>query len=198
MISDILLNKFVKSELNGDQWFILLLKTEKKLKQLSLLMNRIKNLEETLYSLESLDYIRITDDIYNDDLTANIDCFFVKEKGISLFLSDSINFKDLAEKIRNLFPAGIKTGGYYVRGSVSSIEAKLKKFNKKFPQYSEEDIINATKNYIDRKRKENWNMIKTAENFIFKDEVSILAAECENLRDEMFGEMDDEWTRNIM
>lgn len=94
--------------------------------------------------------------------------------------SNTDNLIKLAEEMRELFPKGIKSGGYPVRSSVYDIADKLKKFMKKHT-YSNEVILNATKQYLRRKESENWNFVQIAVYFIEKNGVSALAAECESL-----------------
>ena len=94
--------------------------------------------------------------------------------------SHTDNLIKLAEELRELFPKGIKSGGYPVRSSVYDIADKLKKFMKKY-SYSNEVILKATKQYLKRKEAENWNFTQIAVYFIEKNGISTLAAECENL-----------------
>lgn len=86
----------------------------------------------------------------------------------------------LAQRIRDLFPKGIKSGGYPIRSNVYDIADKLKKFMKKH-KYSPELIIKATENYIKRKETEGWNFTQIAVYFIEKNGMSTLASECEGL-----------------
>ncbi len=59
-------------------------------------------------------------------------------------------FEALASKLRELYPEGRKAGTSYMwRDSIPTITKKLKAFVKKFgDKYSDEDIIEATKRYI--------------------------------------------------
>jgi len=90
----------------------------------------------------------------------------------------------LATKIRNLFPKGIKSGGYLVRNNEGDIADKLRKFFKKH-KYSHEQVLKATQNYIKRKEVEGYSYMQKATYFIEKDGVSNLAAECDNLSEEV-------------
>ena len=56
---------------------------------------------------------------------------------------------ELADKLREIFPAGKKPGYAYTwRDSTSCIADRLKKFFLKYGKYSDEEIINATKEYV--------------------------------------------------
>lgn len=90
---------------------------------------------------------------------------------------------ELASKIRDLFPKGVKSGGYLVRSSEGDIADKLRKFFKKH-KYTTEQVLKATKNYVSRKESENYAYMQRATYFIEKDGVSNLAAECDNLSEE--------------
>lgn len=91
---------------------------------------------------------------------------------------------ELASKIRELFPKGVKSGGYLVRSSEGDIADKLRKFFKKH-KYSHEKVLKATENYVNRKRNEGWAYMQRAIYFIEKDGSSNLAAECDNLESEV-------------
>lgn len=57
---------------------------------------------------------------------------------------------NLANKLRGLFPAGKKSGYAYTwRDSPSCIADRLRKFTAKYGDYSDEDIVAATKKYVD-------------------------------------------------
>lgn len=86
----------------------------------------------------------------------------------------------LAKQIRNLFPAGVKSGGYPVRSSESDITDKLRKFFKKH-KYTHEQVLEATERYVERKRNEGWAYMQRVVYFIEKDGSSNLAAECDEL-----------------
>lgn len=160
--------------------------------------NRAKYINLVM-DLESLNLVKIIGDLYDDDLNPLLNSILVRAEGLKIFQDqlEATEIEELAKELRDLFPSGIKSGGYYVKGNLKDIKYKLVKFIKKYPKYDKDIIIKATKNYIDRKRAENWNMIKTIENFILKDNTSVLASECENLL-ENGDEPDDLWMRNIV
>ena len=89
------------------------------------------------------------------------------------------DIESIAIQYRDLWPAGIKSGGYYVKSGISTISGKLRKFLKSFPQYSPEDVLNATRRYVGESRRDNYQFMKTAEYFIYKDESSVLETYCE-------------------
>jgi len=126
-----------------------------------------------LESLEERGYLKITGNGIRD--------FSLREEGKDLFENVEVNsVVELASKIREIFPAGIYSGGLPVRSSVIDIADKLRKFLKKH-NYTHQQILQATSNYIKRKESENWNYIQRAVYFIEKDKVSSLAAECDGL-----------------
>jgi len=93
--------------------------------------------------------------------------------------SSNKDIRDLCEMYSQLWPKGVKSGGYYVRTGVSSLFKKMQKFVRNHPQYSFELILRATKKYIEEKRKENWYMIACSDNFIEKNDSSRLEGYCE-------------------
>lgn len=109
----------------------------------------------------------------------------IRDLGLELIgQSNSDNIIEFAEKFKELFPKGIKSGGYPVRSSTSDIADKLRKFFKKH-KYSQEQVLEATKRYIDRKGNEGYSFMQTAVYFIEKNGVSNLAAEIDSLGDKI-------------
>ena len=106
-----------------------------------------------------------------------------------------INYQGLAAQIRELFPNGVKSGGAYVRSSVLSLANKLKTFNNKFPGYTEEQILNATKAYVNEMSKVNYQYMKLAEYFIIKDNASILESYINNMEEESTSPVQQEAVR---
>lgn len=148
-------------------------------------------------------YIEIDDGVaYLTDKTREL--FKIPREGfvtpkVELHVAASAeNIKQLAEKYRNLFPTGVRSGGYLVRGTAESCEKKLKSFRRKYPDYDEAIILQATKNYVDRKAREAYNHMKLAPYFIEKDGISMLAAECEELlANGTTGRSDDDWGKDV-
>lgn len=75
---------------------------------------------------------------------------------------------ELAEKLREIYPEGKKEGTpYYWRDSKQIIAQKLNNFFKKFGNYTDEEIINATKKYIET-YKNNRQFMQLLKYFISK------------------------------
>lgn len=101
--------------------------------------------------------------------------------GIFNDLKDEPNidsFEEFATKYRLTFPSGVISGNQYVRSSERDIQAKLKKFEKEY-NYDRSTILKAAKNYVDRCKLKNYSYMKLAHFFIFKNNESALASECE-------------------
>ena len=103
---------------------------------------------------------------------------------IKLFNTSNIDVNALAIEMRNLFPSGVKTGGYSVKSHPKVIALKLKKFIKEYPDFTKSNIIEATTKYVEDRRKANWSYMKALQYYIYKDNVSTLAADCMALSDE--------------
>jgi len=113
-------------------------------------------------------------------------------------LTSSSNIKELSKKYRNLFPTGVRSGGYLVRATAESCEKKLKAFLRKYSDYDEAIILKATEKYIQRKSRESYMHMKLAPYFIEKDGISMLASECEELISEgTDGRGDDDWGKDV-
>ncbi len=78
----------------------------------------------------------------------------------------------LAEKLRELFPAGKKPGYAYTwRDSVSCISDRLKKFFMKYGEYTDEQVIEATKAYV-ASFNGNYQYMQLLKYFIWKNKVT--------------------------
>lgn len=121
--------------------------------------------------LEEHGYIKMLgDDIKDIDL---------RESSLQMFQQiKSTEAVSLAEEMRNLFPIGIKSGGYPVRGNLRDIEEKLKAFFKKY-NYSKKTVLEATRRYIREKEDSGFSYIQIITYFISKNNVSQLASYCE-------------------
>lgn len=91
---------------------------------------------------------------------------------------------DWVDEFRDLWPAGQFSGGYRIKGDRRACQEKLKQFLKDYPEYDKDTILAATKRYLERKERENWQFVQLAHYFISKNKVSTLATECEALRTE--------------
>jgi len=89
------------------------------------------------------------------------------------------------EEWRELWPRGVKSGGYRVKSSLMEITTKMKIFTNRYP-YSKDIIMEATKNFLERKAMENFAYIKLAKYFILKDGESTLADECEAVLEDIY------------
>ena len=79
----------------------------------------------------------------------------------------------------DLFPKGIKSGGYYIRSDLNGCKKKMKKFMSIHPEYPKDIVMKATQNYIVRCEHNGYQYMKLAPYFIEKDGLSVLAGECE-------------------
>lgn len=87
--------------------------------------------------------------------------------------------KDWINEWLEMFPKGVKSGGYYIKTDLNGCRKKMKKFTSTHPEYTKETIIKATQNYINRCEHNGYQYMKIAPYFIEKDGVSMLSGECE-------------------
>ena len=86
--------------------------------------------------------------------------------------SSGDRFVTLANKLREIFPAGKKPGYAYTwRDSESCIADRLKKFFLKYGEYSDEQIIQATKDYV-ASFNGNYQYMQLLKYFIWKNKVT--------------------------
>lgn len=77
----------------------------------------------------------------------------------------------------DLWPSGVKSMGYYVKGSSAACLDKMNKFVEQ-TEYDKEVIINATKRYITEMKHKGWKGMQLSHYFIEKNKASTLEAYC--------------------
>ena len=87
----------------------------------------------------------------------------------------------------DLFPKGVKSCGYYVRSDLNGCKKRMKKFISTHPEYNEDIIMKATRNYVTRCEYIGFQYMKLAPYFIEKDGLSTLAGECEAISNDVQG-----------
>lgn len=107
------------------------------------------------------------------------------------------DYKPLAIKLQNIYPEGRKgETAYYWRGSMPEIVKKLQTFFAKYPKVTEEQVIQATTNYV-TVFKANTTYMQLLKYFIEKDGNSTLMAYIEHLSTHQVYEKED-WTSNLV
>ncbi len=129
-----------------------------------------------LFQLQKEGYIKLDEDFKP----------ILRKKALDLKGNDKKNPKvranNILDKFRELFPTGSNNGGYRYRGDKQGCLNKLELFFKDNPDYTDEEVLQATKNYIDR-FKPTYQGMRQAHYFIKKDKVSDLLGELEGLNE---------------
>lgn len=84
------------------------------------------------------------------------------------FINDDAELIKLAQELKEIFPKGSKIPGHQWAEGVKLIVLRLKIFFKKYGIYSNEEIINAAKAYVESFNG-NYQYMQTLKYFIFKD-----------------------------
>lgn len=105
------------------------------------------------------------------------DCLNIDKVNLQLIKGSELNWID---EYYNIFPKGVRTSGYFVKGDKKSCEKKLIKFLKENPAYNKEIIIAATTRYVSDMKNRGYSYMQTAAYFIEKNGNSALAGYCEN------------------
>jgi hypothetical protein len=109
-------------------------------------------------------------------------------------ISDIVTKKpDPIEEWVNLWPKHVINNSYRVSGSVPDCKTRMNTFSKRFPMFTWDIIMEATKRYLKRQEALGWKMTKKNYKFIYDRDGSMLAEECEAL---VRGEEDNQ-TNNI-
>lgn len=88
----------------------------------------------------------------------------------SIIKEDTRDLKELAQALKEIFPKGKKDGtGMPWTDGVALIEKRLKLFFKKYGEFPYEDIIEATRKYVEGFNG-NYRLMRTLRYFIWKEE----------------------------
>lgn len=93
-----------------------------------------------------------------------------------------VNVKDWIEEWRELFPKGLNSNGYPYRGDKEACVGKMQSFIRNY-NYTQEEILNATKIMVNRFKLKNYEFMPQAHYFIEKSRVSQLKQFCDMVRD---------------
>lgn len=144
--------------------------------------------KDSLDYLVNLGYLQLT----TEKLGYRFSNMKVSEQFINHFIEKPFISKVAKEKVEDwidewyeLWPKGIKSGGYLVRSDKNGCLNKMKKFVKLNPDFSKEIIIRATKDYINHLRMSNFAFIQLAHYYIFKNDISNLAGACESIKEKL-------------
>lgn len=174
---------------------------------MTLTIRGCKNLDFTLSNLQAREIVVLKDGKYLvtqhwSDVIDEILCDSSKET------DSEERLRSLARKMMACFPEGKMPGtAYYYRCNVREVSLKLKKFFIAYGEYSDEDIIDATKRFV-ASYKGDYKYMPLLKYFISKNkkvlgedeeyhvqEVSELASYLEN-KGETTEEEDDDWLVN--
>lgn len=85
-------------------------------------------------------------------------------------LPDKDRIENLVNKMRELFPKGMKIGNSAWRGNVRELKLRMQKFFKLYGNYPDEAILKATKAYVDSFNG-NYTYMRILKYFILKSEI---------------------------
>ena len=137
-----------------------------------------KYLFDRLFNKE---YIRIKDEEKSKYNLKNVELTKKFHEGMK---KKSTMVDDWIDEWLDLWPRGMKSGGYYIRGNRRVVLFKMKLFTKVYPEFNKEVIFNATKQYLNRMAADGFRYSKLSQYFIMKENVSVLADECQAILDE--------------
>lgn len=151
------------------------------LKSFDIIEKYVKKYSVIYKQLESLGTVKVVGPSVDDVVVSQS---IIVEETVSPPVKEVIEEGDFITTFINLFPAGVRSGGKLVKSDKVGIRERLSKFTKEYPEYSRELIMEATKQYVDRKSAVAYKYMRTALYFIGKrDQGSDLAAECQHLLD---------------
>jgi DNA-directed RNA polymerase beta' subunit len=163
---------FILNILRMPLWKLQLRKYEKFVKEVD---------ESVIVSLILKGYVKKRYDKLN---TKNLNNLILTNKYHKILNREKANVESWINEWRNLWPKGVRSGGYYIRGNRENVLYKMKLFLEFYPYCTKDLIFKATKNYIEKMAIDGYKYSKLAHYFIMKDDTSILADECESVIDD--------------
>ena len=128
----------------------------------SKLIKEEKIIESNIPDSNNVDYLYLTP--HWDDEVSSI----ILESDNSV--PDKDRIENLVNKMRELFPKGMKIGNSAWRGNVRELKLRMQKFFKMYGDYSDEAILKATKAYVDSFNG-NYTYMRILKYFILKSEI---------------------------
>lgn len=104
----------------------------------------------------------------------------LRQKAVELFGKNTINIADWIEQWCELWPKGVKSGGYYVKPNKQDALSNMQKFFKKY-KFTKDQVFEATGNYLKQQEAKHWDYTMLGAYFIMKNGMSQLANYCGNL-----------------
>ena len=116
--------------------------------------------------LESTDWVKVTGGIGVN--------FELRAKAIELFTPSTTAEKvedvdEWFQELRDIFKATKKVGAM---GDANAVKDKLKRFRRKNPKYTKQQILNAAKAYVQSCAKDGYRFLQQADYFIEKQDTS--------------------------
>lgn len=135
-------------------------------------INLLEFIDEEEYLLSKM---RVTDKFIES---------FMEDKGVvEKVKSATPKVEEWIEEWYALWPKGIKSGGYLVRSGIKGCLVKMKKFLKEHSEFDKDIIMKATRDYIEHSRMNNYRYMQLAHYYIYKNNTSALASNCELIMD---------------
>lgn len=89
-----------------------------------------------------------------------------------------------------LWPTGVKSGGYYVKSPPSECLNKMAALMRANSDITKGEIMVATKAYVERMRKQRWQYMQLSKYFVLKGGESTLLSEVHALRERLKNNQD--------
>lgn len=95
----------------------------------------------------------------------------LRQAFIDILKSDSspLLIESWIDDWRQIFPEGVRTTGRPARGDKRACFKKMVVFCKEYPEFSKEEIYEATRVYVFEMSRQNYNYMQCADYFIFKE-----------------------------
>lgn len=165
-----LLKKLKKLNLTPNQYFYLVGIATDSIKQV---VDVVKATEIELLHLQEVGILTITN---HTTLTFKWDESNIKLAKALLNSSEDMSW---VSDWLDMWPEGIKSGGYYVKSSLKAVIAKMRAFTDHY-DYPQDVIMESTRQYLEEMHHKGYTGIQISHNFIEKNGSSALEAYCRN------------------
>ncbi len=175
--------ELLKKNISADQYVVLMCLYNNDSKVLLKYVTSFGSFNTRLFNeLKATGYINIVGEVKDEIYTfENLQLTDKFEKNILGKVEDVVSW---ITDWYDLWPKGITSGGYPLRSDKPACLKKMRKFIVN-NEYTKEQIFQATINYIEKCKSNNYQYTRLAPYFIEKEDISLLSRECELLAEKI-------------
>jgi hypothetical protein len=174
--------KLLESGLSIEEYCFLYLRFVKDYPALALLFSSIDIKRKFIDNLEKREWLMTVRSEgaseEDEDNLAISDSIVLRQKAIDFFTPSTVTKRteqvdDWSEEFRTYYKSlMIPPGKLGIMGDSSAVKEKLKRFTKKYPQYTKAQIFDAAKKYVASQSRDRYRFLMQCDYFIFKQDTT--------------------------